>query len=700
MNREKGSIVAVMSTKQAVRSTWPLYLVVLLVGALVAGSISYSFLAESLSALGIPDPGPATTFGLPALRGAAWLMAALAAGSFFFSAFLIPPDREDLNQARLTVDGHIAARTGASAAAGLGVAALVMIPMVLSDVSGTPLASVFFQPSAWATALSQVAEGAVWGIVALLSFLTAIAGFVAGRWAAQPGLFLAAIIMIVPLGMEGHAAAGGDHDYGTNAYLWHLVFIMVWVGGLLALIAHGRRLGPHMDQAVARYSRIALFAFLAVSISGLISTVIRIELSDLFTTRYGLIIVAKMVGTVIIGLLGFAHRQLTIPKLGAQRFAFLRLALGEVVVMAAVTGIAVSMGRTPPPPPRDPNLTSMQIQMGYNLYEEPSLATVFTTWRFEILFTVLAILAAGYYLWLLRRVDNWDHRRTAWWLLGCLTLGITISSGIGMYMPSGYAMHMVGHMILSMVVPVFLVLGGPLTLVREAFPEDGFHPGTWARALQNSRFLQFITYPAISTIQFLVIFYVMYVFPDLYEVAISEHAGHVIMNTAFLVSGYFYFWELIGVDEIRGRKPTPIRLAWLFLSMPVHLFLGVYLMQLNTVMGEEFYRSLELPWNPDLLDDQKNGGGIAWASGSFPLALVFGILFISWLRDDKKETTEVDQKLDADDDDEWEAYNQMLASYSRYDERPTASQHPTQPGVSSTGGSSRPRIAPREDPNP
>ena len=53
--------------------------------------------------------------GLPALRGVAWLLMALATGSFLLAAFLIPPKQtqQDLNGARLTVDGHLASRTGA-----------------------------------------------------------------------------------------------------------------------------------------------------------------------------------------------------------------------------------------------------------------------------------------------------------------------------------------------------------------------------------------------------------------------------------------------------------------------------------------------------------------------------------------------------------------------------------------------------------
>ena len=136
-----------------------------------------------------------------------------------------------------------------------------------------------------------------------------------------------------------------------------------------------------------------------------------------------------------------------------------------------------------------------------------------------------------------------------------------------------------------------------------------------------------MTFPPVNLAQFVILFYVMYVFLPLYELMISEHAGHVIMNGVFLVSGYFYFWELIGPDELPHRSSAKVRLAWLWVSMPIHLFMGVYLMQLNVIAAEGFYRSLELPWNPDLLADQKVGGGIGWASGSFPLVIVFGVLF-------------------------------------------------------------------------
>ena len=73
--------------------------------------------------------------------------------------------------------------------------------------------------------------------------------------------------------------------------------MMLWVGGLMALIAHGRRLGPSLQLAVRRYSMIAATSMVAMAISGVINAAIRVRFEDLFTSDYGRVIVAKTVLT-------------------------------------------------------------------------------------------------------------------------------------------------------------------------------------------------------------------------------------------------------------------------------------------------------------------------------------------------------------------------------------------------------------------
>lgn len=658
------------------RSSFLIYVAAVLVAGSVAGFISLNFLADSLAALGIPDPGRLTTFGLPFFRGVAWVLMALAVGSFMTSAFYISPavpenDNERLIDAPLTVDGHLASRTGAAAALGTSLVALLEVPLVMSDVSGTPFTETL-NPDMLGIALDQVSTAQVWLITAIIGAVVGVGGIVSRRWAGQPVLFMLAVGMLVPLGMEGHSASGGDHDYGTNSLLWHLLFMSLWVGGLFGLIAHSRRLGPDMGMAVRRYSSVAMLAIVGMAISGVINAAIRLELSDWLTTRYGLIITTKAVLTVVLALFGYAHRAITIPRLAEKPRLFVRVAAIEVLVMAATIGVAITMGRTPPPPPRDPNLNAMQLRLGYELYDAPSLLGIWTHFRFDIMFGTIGLALALGYLWAVHRVHarglSWSRSRTAWWLAGTLGMTITMSTGIGLYMPAMYSMHMLAHMVLSMVIPLFMVLGAPLTLLLEAYPSG--EPGTpgvhdWVVALMHSKTLKVVTYPAFNVIQFLVLFYGMYMSFDFYQFAISEHAGHVLMNFVFLISGYMYFWEVTGPDYLPGRKPTPIRLVVLFISLPLHMYMGVYLMQLNAILGEEFYRSLSLPWAVDLLTDQRAGGGVAWGFGQFPLVIVFGKLFVDWLREDRSEAVRHDAKADLDDDADMAEYNRMLAELSK-----------------------------------
>ncbi len=546
-----------------------------------------------------------------------------------------------------------------------------MVPLVLSDVSGQPITEAI-QPANWFVALNQVADAKAWLISAMIALVVGGAALIAPRtWMWQPVWLVGAILIVAPQGLSGHSAAGGDHDYGTNSLLWHVLFMMLWVGGLMALIAHGRRLGPSLQLAVRRYSTIAAVAMVAMAISGVINAAIRVRFEDLFTSDYGRVIVAKTVLTFALAIFGWWHRTATIPRLTSGNSSpFIRVAVVEVLVMAATIGVAVSLGRTPPPPPRVVDLSPMALTMGYDLTFEPTVWSVWTIWRFDIMFTTLGIFLTIGYLYGLYRLkqlgEAWPWQRTFWWLLGSVTLALAMSSGIGLYMPAMFSMHMVAHMMLSMVIPVFLVLGAPLQMILTVTTPNPEEPGLheWVRAFIQSTTLKFLFHPAVNTIQFLTFFYVLYITPW-YDLMVKEHAGHLIMNWVFLLSGYIYYWDMIGSDPKPRENTVLRRLAWLVFSMPVHLYFGVYLMQLSQILAEDFYRTLGLPWDIDLLHDQDVGGGIAWASGSFPLVVVFGALFLQWLKEDRNEAKAYDQRADDTEDEDLEAYNQMLARMNK-----------------------------------
>ena len=184
----------------------------------------------------------------------------------------------------------------------------------------------------------------------------------------------------------------------------------------------------------------------------------------------------------------------------------IRLALAEAVVFGATFGIAVGLGRTPPPP----------------LLDEPSSGGG----RDRLRLRRAADRGAGAVRLAVR--PDLRHRRdrpggavpgsgcagcagaatpgrwAARWrgCCGCAVLLFTTSSGLGRYMPAMFCMHMVAHMLLSMLVPVLLVLGGPMTLALRALPTAGRDeppgPREWLLAALHSRVSRFLTHPIVA----------------------------------------------------------------------------------------------------------------------------------------------------------------------------------------------------------
>src|SRR5690606_40932688 len=81
------------SVGSRVRSSaaWPVLVGVALLAGTVAAGVAAMSLVDALTATGLPNPGPVTTYGLPFVRAAGEIAAVIAVGSFMFAAFLVPP---------------------------------------------------------------------------------------------------------------------------------------------------------------------------------------------------------------------------------------------------------------------------------------------------------------------------------------------------------------------------------------------------------------------------------------------------------------------------------------------------------------------------------------------------------------------------------------------------------------------------------
>ncbi|MDT7579447.1 MAG: hypothetical protein QOK35_711 [Pseudonocardiales bacterium] len=639
------------------------------VAALVAAGLTVLVNGPLVVVPGLSDPGWVVTAGLPAVRATAEVAMVLAIGAMLLAAFLVPPQRSGY----LDVAGYRGVRAAAAASLAWAVASALMVPLSVADALGRPLRDVL-DVGLLVQAVPRLSTATSWTLTTLIALLVLAGSRTVLSWGWTAVVFGVALLGPLPVTLTGHSATGGAHDVASDSLVLHVLAASLWVGGLVAVLALATARGPDrvaaLATAVPRYSRTALVCWLVVGATGVVNALVRVAPADLFTTRYGALVVGKVIALVVLGGFGLAHRRRTVGAAAAgDSGALVRWGAVEVVVMLATIGLAVALGRSAPPATDAPPPSRTEVLIGYDLTAPPTALRLLFDWRFNLLFGTAAIVLAVLYVAAVRRLrrrgDAWPVGRTIGWLCGCTALLMGTSSGIGRYGPAMFSVHMGEHMILSMLVPILLVLGGPVTLALRALPAAGRNappgPREWLLAAVHSPPARFLTHPLVAMPLFVGSYYALY-FSGLFAAALPEHPAHVLMNVHFLLTGLVFFWPLVGIDPAPRRLPPAARMGILFASVPFHAFFGVALMSSDTVIGDGFYRALALPWVPDPLRDQQLGGGLAWASGEIPLLLVVIVLLVQGSRHDERSARRDDRRADAHGDVDLTAYNAMLRS--------------------------------------
>ncbi|MCO1657499.1 cytochrome c oxidase assembly protein [Pseudonocardia humida] len=637
------------------------------VAALVAGGLTALSGARPASALGLPDPGTLTTIWLPAVRAVADIALAVTVGAILLAAFLVPPQRSGY----LDVAGYRGVRTASWAAGAWAAAAILMVPLTVADTLGRPVADVL-DTGLLIDLVPRLPVATAWSSCALIALVVLAAARTVLSWGWSVGLLGLSLLGPVPVAVTGHSASGGAHDLATDSLLLHSLAAALWVGGLVAVVvlasSRGADRATALATAVPRFSRLALACWFVLALTGLVNALTRVPLGEVFSSGYGLLVLAKAAALALLGVLGALHRRSTVAAASAgEPRALLRLGGVEVLLMLATMGLAVALGRTAPPDTGTGPPSRTEVLLGYDLAGPPTLARLAFDWRFDLLFGSAAVVLAVAYLLgvrrLRRRGDAWATGRTLAWLGGCLALLLATSSGIGRYSPAMFSVHMGEHMILGMLVPILLVLGAPVTLALRALPTAGRGgppgPREWLLAGVHSPVARWMTHPLVTLPLFVGSYYALY-FSGLFPAALPEHWAHQLMSLHFILAGLLFFWPLVGIDPSPRRLPPAARLGIVFISVPFHAFFGVALMGANAAVGEQWYRGLALPWVPDPLVDQRLGGGLAWASGELPLLLVIVALLVQWSRQDERSARRDDRRAETDGDADLTAYNAML----------------------------------------
>jgi len=624
---------------------------------------------------GLPDAGPLTTWGLPLVRAGVDVGCVVTVGWCVTAAFLLPGtdgggDRKHGAGQLLGPAAYRMLRRASWWAAGWALAALAMLPLTLSDLLGRPVTQVTFagvRSLAWSVAQGQSALAQ-----AVLAAVVAIGTRLVLTRTGAGVLAVLAAVAAVPPALTGHAAGAGNHQLAVTSLAVHILAAALWVGGLSALLT--LRSDRVLGVAAVGYGRLALGCWIAVAVSGAASAAVRLgSVEELWISRYGMLVLGKSLALAVVGVLGALHRTRTLPALrrGAAG-AFRRLAGGELLAFAATAGLAVALSRTPTPVPTNPVDTDPVTDL-LGFAAPPPITAIRVFWPPLLdgfFLAVVALAAAGYLIgvWRLHRAGHrWPVARTASWLGGVLLLALFTVGGFARYAYVLFSAHMAQHLVLAMVVPILLVGGAPVTLALRALrkPADPAVRGArdWLLLVLHSRITRLLSHPLVALGLYVVSLYGLY-FSDLLGVLMRYHLGHLVMLTHFVLTGFLFFWVLIGIDPGRRTVAPPILVLVHFAGMAFHAFLGIALMQSRTVIAPDWYTSVHPAWASGLLADQHVGAGLAWGFGEIPAVAILLLLVVRWIRADEREQRRLDRAADraeaTGEEDELARYNEFL----------------------------------------
>ena len=640
------------------------------VGFIVAGLSLAAFLvlgggSPEQAPVGIADPGLFVGWAVPFTKLVTDLAAIAVIGFLLAAALLLPSSGPEVQG--LSVQ---AVRLASRWAAVWAVGSIVYFFVKVSDVFAVPLTG---QSWAFITGYAGTSNGRAIFLQALGAAVVAVATRLALGTRSLAAILGVAVASLGPIALTGHSASSGSHDLATTSLFLHIVGATIWVGGLAALGWVGIRGSKRLEPAIARYSVLALWTFVVVAASGVVNASVRLRsFADVFGNSYGLLVVAKVVALLLLGVFGYRQRQ----RIVATGGSFLRLATTELFIMGAAVGLAVALSRTPTPVGDEVLQTPVEELLGGPVPAAPTVLRLLWGWSGNGVGLAIVAIGTALYLrgvWAMRRRgDAWPVGRTISWLVGMVVIAWATFGGLGEYSHVLFSAHMASHMLLSMVAPIFLILGAPMTLALRTLPgprQPGeVSPRAMLLSFLHSRFSQVVTHPIFGPVLFVGSLYGLY-FTGIFETLMGNHWGHAIMEIHFLTVGLLFYYVLIGIDP-SPRSIAPIaRFGMLLVTVPFHAFFAIAVMSSNTVFALDYWKSLDRPYRTDLLADQYLGGGMAWAMGEIPLVLVMVAILFQWFRTDTREAKRFDRAEERNEDAALEAYNARLRDLADHGKR-------------------------------
>ena len=518
--------------------------------------------------------------------------------------------------------------------------------LTLANILGTSLGSAL-DPTTLKSFVSQIDLGR---FLAFQTFLAAVVFialiFIRGALPATVLLGISLLALVSPV-FQSHTASSGSHSLAIGSLVIHVAAISLWVGGIFALV-----LLEESDRRIAlpRFSKLALWAAIAVVISGITNAWARLNFASAWSSSYARIIIAKALLTVVLLIIGFRNRKSLAQGEKTGWSLLSRVIVVEALIMGAVVALGSWLSGTRPPAGKELPFSPALSIVGYPTPAAPNLTRLLTLYDPDALIIGILIVLVALYIKgvviLKKRGDSWPVGRTVAFALGVSAMDFATSGGLGVYAKFSFEYHMIAHMVIGMVAPIGLVLGAPITLALRTLPQGRTPEERGIRgmliAFLHSRYSLLLTNPLTALALFDGSLFVLY-FTNLFGNLMQSHVGHLFMNIHFLLAGFLFFHVIIGIDPNPRKIPHLVRIVILFAAMSIHAFFAIALLATTTLIDQGYYGSLKTPWLGDLLADQHAAGAIAWGMGEVPIILALIATFIQWMRDDSREAKRIDR---------------------------------------------------------
>jgi copper transport protein len=215
----------------------------------------------------------------------------------------------------------------------------------------------------------RILTGTTIGKLYMAELLLALAAPLLAGLGSSGRLFWAAVFLFIEA-WSGHAAAFAPQAYTIGLDFVHLTAASLWGGGLVLLLAVWLRERPEAGRFALAFSRLALYSFLVLWVTGVLSTLALLPSLDyLLYTVWGKWLIAKAAVSILVAVAALLMRR-RLGKGTLPQGVLLKTDVGFLAIIVFIVGVFTYQS---PLPANEPlHYHEMGTDMHYTLRITPN----------------------------------------------------------------------------------------------------------------------------------------------------------------------------------------------------------------------------------------------------------------------------------------------------------------------------------------